>query len=57
MDKVWAIVQDFKIDENESWDYDLISAWSTKELGYAELERLKTAGYRRIHCFPVVFNG
>ena len=57
MDKIWVVIQETitKLDEQDSFEYDLLSGWSDRILAENEKTRLIELGYRRIHVYPVRF--
>ena len=57
MDKIWVVIQETitKLDEQDSFEYDLLSGWSDRILAENEKTRLRELGYRRIHVYPVRF--
>lgn len=58
MDKVWVVIQETKteVGERDSFEYDILSAWSDRLLAEKEKTRFRELGYRRIHVYPVKFS-
>lgn len=59
MDKIWIVVQEVKISETEppEFETDYLSGWTTLDLCQKEVNRLRLAGYRRIHFYGITIKG
>lgn len=60
MDKIWIVIQEVKItcdNEPDSFETDFLSGWTTFDLAQKEVNRLRLAGYRRIHFYGVTIKG
>lgn len=59
MNKIWIVVQETKIYDSEppEFETDYLSAWTTLELAQQEVNRLRLAGYRRIHFYGIAIKG